>query len=626
MNAEQTRFYNHLLSLAGDPEALIAAAMEEHTARVEAENKLHEVSKGQTALSKEHQRVKKERDEAVKEKNRLDAVVKKLVAQLNERNRDCFGRRSEKADAMAGAASETNEDPLSEDSPPDSTSRPSNFIQAAAMLAGGKGGPGKGGTGGNGSNDDGKRGKKGKGKRASALARYPHRDNFDIDIDKLNAMYGVGNWEILNFHTHVAIRHKSEVYYVYTLYRPVVKLRDGQIIAPEMPIFYPHSLLSASLLSDIFTKRFALYLPIYRMMHSTGLGDLPVTDTTIYNWIIHFSMEYLGPIYDYLVFLMMGVVYHQCDETTWMVIRDGRKAGSKGYMWIHTTSELWDKFKIVVAEFELTRGTDHLRKFYRFFKGNIGSDAFAAYLLLEKENPDDITISGCMMHVRRRFFFAFLILCNAINSEDIAVESLEAKAISLISEIYNAETPLKALSADERHTRRQAEVRPLVDKFYDFVREQNLTDPLLSDKMRDALSYALNHEREIRRFLDDGFIAMDNGYCERSIKPIALARRNSLFSTCLDGAKSTAIATSIVETAKANGAIPYYYFKYIFEEMPKYLDGKDRSFLADFVPWSDKYRAYEARERLKSPDVIFKESQETPWKFLKHLRTQRDCA
>ena len=164
MNAEQTRFYNHLLSLAGDPEALIAAAMEEHTARVEAENKLHEVSKGQTALSKEHQRVKKERDEAVKEKNRLDAVVKKLVAQLNERNRDCFGRRSEKADAMAGAASETNEDPLSEDSPPDSTSRPSNFNQAAAMLAGGKGGPGKGGTGGNGSNDDGKRGKKGKGK------------------------------------------------------------------------------------------------------------------------------------------------------------------------------------------------------------------------------------------------------------------------------------------------------------------------------------------------------------------------------------------------------------------------------------------------------------------------------
>ena len=146
MNAEQTRFYNHLLSLAGDPEALIAAAMEEHTARVEAENKLHEVSKGQTALSKEHQRVKKERDEAVKEKNRLDAVVKKLVAQLNERNRDCFGRRSEKADAMAGAASETNEDPLSEDSPPDPTSRPNNFNQAAAMLAGGKGGPGKGGT------------------------------------------------------------------------------------------------------------------------------------------------------------------------------------------------------------------------------------------------------------------------------------------------------------------------------------------------------------------------------------------------------------------------------------------------------------------------------------------------
>ena len=55
-----------------------------------------------------------------------------------------------------------------------------------------------------------------------------------------------------------------------------------------------------------------------------------------------------------------------------------------------------------------------------------------------------------------------------------------------------------------------------------------------------------------------------------------------------NGAGSSAVLYSITETAKANGLKPYYYLKYVMEEMPKYFDGTDRSFIEDLLPWSEK--------------------------------------
>ena len=608
--SDSAKFRKHLLSLVNDPEALIAAAMEEHEARVDAENKLHEIQKGSEALSREYHRAKKERDDVLQMIPQLERIIADLSAQLGERKRDCYGRRSETCDALGGLVTDENTDPLSEDGPvdPDLSSKipprvPRDFDDAARQLANRK--PGDEGENGNGGKEP-KKPRQNRGLRASLLARLPHNYDFDFKIDQLDDLYGQGEWSIIALHKSESVEHLPETRYVHCVFRPVIKLKSGRIIAPEMPEkFWPHSLLSASLLSDLFDKRLNLSLPVYRMLHNTSLGDLGITDTTMYKWFTQFTQLYLKPVYDYLTCLLMAVPYQQCDETFWLVIRDGRKPGSKSFMWVHVTSELWDGPRIVIIEYEKTRGTDHLRKFYRYFKGNIGCDAFAAYFLLEKENPDSITISGCMMHVRRRFFNALLILLKSADSEDTFADSPEGQALLLIMEIYMAENPLKELSADERLKRRQTEVKPTVDKFYDFVRSLDPTNPALSEKMRDAITYALNHEREIRRFLDDGNIAIDNGHCERAIKPIALARRNSLFSTSIEGAESLAIGLSLVETAKASGAKPYWYFRYIFEELPGHLKDPNKDWLADFVPWSAKYRAYEEAQSMKAPDTAF---------------------
>ena len=140
-----------------------------------------------------------------------------------------------------------------------------------------------------------------------------------------------------------------------------------------------------------------------------------------------------------------------------------------------------------------------------------------------------------------------------------------------------------------------------MDAFFAYIRTVDLSNPLVSEKLRDAVQYALNQEICLRRFLEDGSIPIDNGACERSVKPVALSRRNSLFSLTVSGAESSVMIQTLIETARANGADPYYYMKYLMEQMPKYLYAKEREYLQEMMPWSERYRRYEIRERTNAP-------------------------
>ena len=62
--------------------------------------------------------------------------------------------------------------------------------------------------------------------------------------------------------------------------------------------------------------------------------------------------------------------------------------------------------------------------------------------------------------------------------------------------------------------------------------------------------------KKLRPYLDHGFLEADNNSAERSIRPIALGRKNYLFVGSEGGGKSAAIAYTLIETAKLNGVDP----------------------------------------------------------------------
>ena len=72
------------------------------------------------------------------------------------------------------------------------------------------------------------------------------------------------------------------------------------------------------------------------------------------------------------------------------------------------------------------------------------------------------------------------------------------------------------------------------------------------------------------------------------MKPVALTRKNSLFSDSVEGAIATAIIFSIINTATANNLDPYKYLEYIFQQLPNRDFTKDNSVLDEYLPWSEK--------------------------------------
>ena len=156
-----------------------------------------------------------------------------------------------------------------------------------------------------------------------------------------------------------------------------------------------------------------------------------------------------------------------------------------------------------------------------------------------------------------------------------------------IQAIYREENKLAELSAKERLQRRQLTIKPMVDAYFAWVKE-NLNKVPKKGKAYNGFFYSINQEQYLRVFLEDGEVPMDNNAAEQSIRGFCIGKKNWVMIDTIAGAESSAIIYSIAETAKANNLKPYDYFEYLLSEIPKHMDDTDCSFLENLLPWSEQ--------------------------------------
>ena len=76
-----------------------------------------------------------------------------------------------------------------------------------------------------------------------------------------------------------------------------------------------------------------------------------------------------------------------------------------------------------------------------------------------------------------------------------------------------------------------------------------------------AMTYAINNEKYLRYYIEDGRVEISNNSAERCCKSFVIGRKNFLFSNSINGAKASGAAYSIIESAKINGLKPYEYIE-----------------------------------------------------------------
>jgi transposase len=435
--------------------------------------------------------------------------------------------------------------------------------------------------------------KKHAGKREEDLKDLPHAEPIISTLTEEELLEQLGpGYRQLKDEVYQRLEFHPSSFEVKEYHICVYVSADGKKFAkakrPQADLFR-NSIATPSLLAGILNYKYVNALPVHRLAQDFKRSEVNISPQVMCNWVIKSSEIYFSLVYDWMKDVLLKQPVVQADETTLKVNRDGRKAGSSSYMWVYITGEHDDSGKkIVLYDYCRTRSTEHLREFLSSYKGILVSDGYQSYHTFSKEQS--LTSAGCWTHCRRRFVNAIKAAQKDLPEEALK-NSIAYQALARISAIYKLDGSWKERTSEYRMEHRQRILKPLVDEYFDWVKEQIKTCNVLpKSETGEGLSYSINQEKYLRAFLDNRDIPIDNSACERAIRPFCVGRKNWNVIDTVEGAQASAIVYSIAETAKANNLKPYQYFEYLLTELPERISRKkDSTFsLDDLMPWSPK--------------------------------------
>lgn len=334
-----------------------------------------------------------------------------------------------------------------------------------------------------------------------------------------------------------------------------------------------HSLASPSSVANVMYKKYVNGMPLYRQEKDWEQLGISLTRSTMANWIIRCSEDYLKPIVEYLHKRLLERDILHCDETPVQVLKEeGKAPQAKSYMWLYKTGND-GKPSIIIYDYQPSRNGDHAVKFLKDFRGYVHCDGYSGYNKLS-----DITRCGCWAHLRRKFI-------EAIPSQKVKDAPLTHAEIGrdYCNRLFYIEDSLKNLTYKERYYKRPELEKPVLEAFWSWI--DSIT-ALKGSALGKAIIYAKNQRPYLENYLLDGRCAISNNTAENAIRPFTVGRKNWLFSDTSKGASASAIVYSIVETAKANGLNAYTYLEYLLMYMPDTEWQSDPDLLEDLMPWS----------------------------------------
>ena len=172
-------------------------------------------------------------------------------------------------------------------------------------------------------------------------------------------------------------------------------------------------------------------------------------------------------------------------------------------------------------------------------------DGFSSYpsFVHRREGPGDLVLANCWAHVRRYFV-------KAEPNYPVAQEMID-----LIGQLYVLEA---GADPAERQSIRQEKSRPIVDEIQAWLLLQRV---LPKSSLGKAVAYTSKLWPGLTRFLDDPRVPLDNNATERSIRSIAVGRKNHYGSKSQRGTQVAALYYSFVESAKLTGIDPVSYIQ-----------------------------------------------------------------
>ena len=511
---------------------------------------------------------------------KLNRNMEAILEQIRLSNQQRFGRKTEKLDQIEGQLSLFNETEVAAD--PNAAEPSAEEIVPAHK-------------------------KKQKGKRGEDLKDLPReRHEHKLTDEQLDAFFGKGCWRRLKPEEYTTVRCVPAVYTAEDHVVDVAVGTDGDHQDEFLRGDHPKRLLKSSVVTPslaaaLMNGKYTNALPLYRIEQELCANGINISRQTMANWMMSLSQKYLYVLWDRLKEEELKGDVIQADETTCQVIHDNdpsdpedqkSSAGHKNYMWVYRTGQFNTEHPIVLYEYQRGRHHKYPENFLKGYEGYLETDALNQYYMLEKTIPGLVN-ANCWVHARRDFADALKALDK--NQKVDTRQTIAGQALARIAKMYEIESRLAELTAEERLKERKRKIQPLVDEFFAWIKKLSTDGTvLLKGKTMSGINYCLNQETKLRVFLENGNVPMDNSASERAVRPFTVGRKNWVLINSVKGAQASAVIYSLVETAKLNGLNVYRYLEHLLTKLPELANENgniDTEKLDPLLPWSDQLPA-----------------------------------
>jgi transposase len=346
---------------------------------------------------------------------------------------------------------------------------------------------------------------------------------------------------------------------------------DTIVQAPAASRPIERGMAGPGLIAHVLVAKFADHLPLYRQSVIYAREGVELDRSLLASWV-GAAGTLLRPLVDALRHHVFAATKLHADDTPLPVLAPGNGKTRTARLWTYVRDDRASGDTTPPAvwfAYSPDRKGEHPQAHLANFKGVLQADAYAGFNAVYETG--NVIEAACWAHARRKFYDLHVARPSPLTTE----------ALRRIGELYAIEESIRGKPPDDRRKVRQQQAKPLLN---DLERWLHATLGTLSRKSDTAAAilYSLKLWPALTRYVDDGCIEIDNSAAERSLRGIALGRRNFLFAGADSGGERAAAIYGLIGTARLNGIDPEAWLRHVLTHIADYPVNR----VDDFLPWN----------------------------------------